>query len=59
MADFILTIHLFKEGRTTAQFFETLESAEEHGRLMQATFPCDTYVSEVKSKTYGTRKESA
>jgi len=54
---YILVIRMWKEGRTTCQFFEDKETADTHSRLIQLTFDCDTYVAKVVTRTYGSRKE--
>lgn len=56
MADkFMLTIHHIKEGRISVQFFPSAEVASDRAKLMQETFRCDVYVSEILSKSFAKR----
>ena len=49
----MLTSHNFKTGIPTAQFFDSYASTFERGRILQATFPVDVYISLVLYKEYG------
>jgi hypothetical protein len=57
MADqFMLAIHNFKEGRTTMQFFPSVEAAKEHQLRIHQTFDnVDTYVAAIINRQYGSR----